>query len=948
LIGQLVDSPVAGVRVDRGGQSGLTDPQGRFAYFPGETLSFSIGGIELGAATGAPVLRPVDLQAGDEQAASNLSRLLLTLDEDGQPANGLQISAAVRAAAQGLSLPAEMFAAEDFEQSALADFARHANDDTRRPLRSAADAAAERNCTEQDLADGVYDGDCERGLPRVEAGADRVAAEGELLQLQGSAVAQGDRSIQRYLWQQVAGPLALIDGAADQNALDVRLPQVDAESTLVFRLSVFDSEELTGVDEVGVTVENTLNNSLPLVDPGPDVEVVAKSVVELVGSASDPDGTVAATQWRSVLASRALDLEQLPPSTVRFTAPNVPAATTFILELSATDDAGARVAQRVKVRVQPDPSNVGPQIDSALADPGVAYSGESFDLLSASADADGDTLSYRWSQLESDAPLLLIESAMAPEANSELPQIQEQTPFEFLLEVSDGAETVAQAVRLESFPAPGPTPSPLDCLSDPIQQGCPLWAFRDLLAPEDFANCAPNPTSADCPFSVVLDADPGFADCVGSLLGGGDPAASCTSIVNNLVDPSFLLEQLPPDAPATSCNPPYDAATYEPYVGAWHEHTAYSDGTWGQRPVDMFEQVKARGFDFAASTEHSDTLNPGNPIALPRDCESDIQIDCFVGDLEEPENNVRKWAAILEQAQATTDAGFTSMRGFEWTSDRFGHINVVFSEHVINAKTGAGYAVSMTEFWQWFLLPASFGGGNDAVLSFNHPGREDAIEEFIPDPAYTFNDFRHVPGADYRAVGIEVFGKGSEYDSGGRGGSWMSYALDKGWHLAPFGSEDHHGTDWGGTSLPKTVLIARSRNPADLKEALLARRTYAVAQGYNDIRVDYTVDGQPMGSRIRAPQGTLLPVSVSVTRGANAFPADIEFVTRGNTIAASLSGASVGHTLSVSDREEYYFLRIRDPETGRPVAFAAPVWLLPGQAPLPACPPSGEPRPAAS
>ncbi len=939
--GQFVDSPVSGVSVQRGGQTALTDSQGRFSYLPGETVAFALGGIELGEASGASFVTPLDLQTANTQAANNLSRFLLTLDADERPGNGLQISEAVRTAAASLSESSSAFAvnAEAFEQSVLADFARQANEDGLRRLRSSADAQTEQDCTDADIADGQYDGDCERGLPQVDAGAAQSATEGEALRLLGSATAQGERSVQRYAWRQLSGPAALIEGALDQNALDVILPQVEQNETLRFRLTVVDSDDLTAVDDVSVNVSDQLPNQIPVVDAGDDIEVLSKSNVELNGSAADPDGQISTTEWRAIEPPQAIELTEVAPNGLRFTAPNVAAATTLQFEFSATDDEGARVADLVAVRVLPAPQNNAPQIDSALADPGVAFSGEGFDLLSSSQDADGDRMYHQWTQLSNDAPMLAIESAMAANAESELPYIDRDTLFQFLFEVSDGALSSQRTVELQAVPDPDP-PSPTDCLTAPTQKGCALWTFRDLLAPEDFSNCAPDPSSADCPFSVLADADPGIATCAANP--GAD---NCADTLNNLVDPSYLFESLPPDAPATSCNPAFDAATYEHYIGAWHEHTAYSDGTWGQRPVDMFEQVKARGFDFAASTEHSDTLNPGNPAAVPRGCESDIQADCFIGDLEQPENNVRKWAAILEQAEASTDDDFTAMRGFEWTSDRFGHINVVFSEHVINAKTGAGYAVSMSEFWQWFLLPSSLGGGNDSILSFNHPGREDAIEEYIPDPGYTFNGFRHVPGADYRAVGVEVFGKGSEYDSGGRGGSWMSYALDQGWHLGPTGSEDHHGIDWGGNSLPKTVLIARSRSQFDLKEALLARRFYAVAQEYNDIRVNYLVDGQPMGSRIRASVGTILPVSVTVSRNGQAFPAIVEFVTAGNTIAASLSGAALTHMLTVTDSESYYFLRIRDPQTDRPIAFAAPVWLLPGAEPLPACPASGEPIP---
>lgn len=144
---------------------------------------------------------------------------------------------------------------------------------------------------------------------------------------------------------------------------------------------------------------------------------------------------------------------------------------------------------------------------------------------------------------------------------------------------------------------------------------------------------------------------------------------------------------------------------------------------------------------------------------------------CLVADDDNLQDSFLKWDATAQQRDEATTETFTAIRGFEWTSDRFNHINVLFSQNVSNAKTGPGYAVSMADFWQWVMFPAQFGGASDALISFNHPGREDTIEQFAQyiggDPGYNFNGLRHVPGADYRTVGIEVFGKGSKYDAGG-------------------------------------------------------------------------------------------------------------------------------------------------------------------------------------
>jgi hypothetical protein len=415
---------------------------------------------------------------------------------------------------------------------------------------------------------------------------------------------------------------------------------------------------------------------------------------------------------------------------------------------------------------------------------------------------------------------------------------------------------------------------------------------------------------------------------------------TCGVALANVADPSYVLEQLGEEDSAGRCNPAFDERSFEHYIGALHEHTAYSDGTYLSRPADVFDSVKAAGLDFAGSSDHSD--NMAIPLSAGRgDCALEQTLDCLIFvDENNRSDAFREWLATQEQALAASDEDFTAFRGFEWTSDRFGHANVFFSRNIINAKTGPGYALTMARFWQWFSYPAEFGGGSDGLLSFNHPGREDAIESVAEnlggDPGFTFNDFRYVKAADYRTVGIEVFGKGSEYDSGGPLGSWLSYALDKGWYLGPVGSEDHHDTRWGDADLPKTVLVARSRSRDDLREAMLARRFYAVAQNYNDIRIDFRIDGQAMGSRLRHVIGSDLNLKLSLESNTAIVSAPrFELIGPGNSVIAKSSGNVWETTIVSSSALKYVFIRVFDGD--RPIAFSAPIWLQEGAQPLPKC-----------
>ncbi|MCR5883776.1 carboxylesterase family protein [Rhizobacter sp. J219] len=114
--GTFVDSPVAGLNVQgsvHGARS--TDAQGRFAYQAGETLTFSIGNLTLGSASGAATLTPLSITSGaaaaSDQRVANKLILLQTLDADGDLNNGIQITDAIR------SVVSAQAASINFDQS---------------------------------------------------------------------------------------------------------------------------------------------------------------------------------------------------------------------------------------------------------------------------------------------------------------------------------------------------------------------------------------------------------------------------------------------------------------------------------------------------------------------------------------------------------------------------------------------------------------------------------------------------------------------------------------------------------------------------------------------------------------------------------------------------------------------------------------------------------------
>ena len=115
--GVFIDSPVMNLRYRTSTQSGVTNELGEYNYRAGESVIFSIGGIDLPATPASSVVTPLDLVGTDQvddPVVLNISRLLISLDEDGNPDNGIVISEQAISIAESMTVD---FASTNFDES---------------------------------------------------------------------------------------------------------------------------------------------------------------------------------------------------------------------------------------------------------------------------------------------------------------------------------------------------------------------------------------------------------------------------------------------------------------------------------------------------------------------------------------------------------------------------------------------------------------------------------------------------------------------------------------------------------------------------------------------------------------------------------------------------------------------------------------------------------------
>lgn len=413
-----------------------------------------------------------------------------------------------------------------------------------------------------------------------------------------------------------------------------------------------------------------------------------------------------------------------------------------------------------------------------------------------------------------------------------------------------------------------------------------------------------------------------------------------------------------------------DPSPGQPYalrIGAVHEHSSYSDGDPNAVPRDYFEAARTGvngtgtgvALDFLLSSEHSD--NGDIPITTSADCLDPARVlEC--AHLDDPDH-LEKWVVTLQQAEEVTAASggsFTAMRGFEWTNDVYNHMNVYLSTNAVNVKIDGSY-LSMDVMWDWLREPVARGGGADALVTFNHPGRPPSLTPFDSGLPHSellaalggenWNDVAYVPDVDDRVAGMEV--------NGGDDIEFYVLGLTNGWHIGPVAAEDEHGRSWASAEQGKTLMLTRGTTPGDYYWAFRNHRTVAV--------LDPLIGGAP-GTRATAPTihywadgGSIQDPAATVLGGvaggagphvlhaelaglpAGARAALVSNRTGGQAAPVQLGAAGADGTFVASHTvgapatgEDWWFLVVCPPEGEAPCgadqsywAVTAPIWVAP-------------------
>ncbi|ATB38155.1 PKD domain-containing protein [Cystobacter fuscus] len=180
-------------------------------------------------------------------------------------------------------------------------------------------------------------------------------------------------------------------------------------------------------------------NRVPVANAGPDQIVNERRLVTLAGSGTDPEGRKLTYEWKQV-GGPLVTLSDASVPNPTFASPKVTADTDLRFELRVRDEVNTSPPDSVTVRVRDLPE--GNHAPTVTAKPELSvFELESVTLEASGTDADGDPLSYQWTQVGT--PAVSLDGATTTKATFVAPEVKETLVLTFQVVANDSEESSA-------------------------------------------------------------------------------------------------------------------------------------------------------------------------------------------------------------------------------------------------------------------------------------------------------------------------------------------------------------------------------------------------------------------------------------------------------------------------------------------------------------------------
>ena len=263
--------------------------------------------------------------------------------------------------------------------------------------------------------------------PSANAGPDQsITLPTNTVTLNGSGT-DPDGTIAGYQWTKLTGPATFTIATPTQAQTAINNL---VQGVYSFELRVTDNQGATGRDTVQITV-NAAPNQAPTANAGNNQTIILpNSSVTLVGSGTDPDGTITGYQWTKVAGPSQFTISSATqPQTLVYNL----VLGVYLFELKVTDNQGAIGLDTVQITVNalPPPN----QLPTANAGPNqsITLPVNTVTVTGSGTDPDGTITGYQWTKLTGPATFTIATPTQAQTAINNLVQ----GVYSFELRVTD-------------------------------------------------------------------------------------------------------------------------------------------------------------------------------------------------------------------------------------------------------------------------------------------------------------------------------------------------------------------------------------------------------------------------------------------------------------------------------------------------------------------------------
>jgi gliding motility-associated-like protein len=208
-----------------------------------------------------------------------------------------------------------------------------------------------------------------------------------------------DGTITSFAWSQLSGPATAT--LANQNSSTVTVT-VPTDGVYVFRLIIMDDDGASDFDDMQLTVNPATVNQLPTANAGANQTITLPlNSLNLSGTGSDPDGTIASYQWTK-FSGPVATLTNDNAATVSIS--NLTEGT-YVFRLTVTDNSAATATDDVTVTVLPAAVNQPPAANAG-ANKTITLPLNTITLFGSGSDPDGTVLTYAWTKTSGPAATL--------------------------------------------------------------------------------------------------------------------------------------------------------------------------------------------------------------------------------------------------------------------------------------------------------------------------------------------------------------------------------------------------------------------------------------------------------------------------------------------------------------------------------------------------------------